>query len=171
MRRVFLFLMVIVAFSSCSPNIYKVYEKYEEDPNFEQTNVDVSLLKLGGLFVSKEQKSIKSLLNAINSVKIVQYDGGENRAFQKAVLRSLQSGGYREVLEGKAAAKDAKFFIKKGLTNVREFHVLNYKDGAISVFSINGKFNVWDLEKVYKLIKKQQNMSGLIKNLDLQLHK
>ncbi len=171
MMRVLLFAIVVVLFSSCSPNIYKVYEKYEQDPNFEQTKLDVSLLQLGGLFVSKDQKSVRSLLKAINSVDIVQYKGGENTVFQKEVLRSLKSGNYREVLEDKTTIEDAKFFIKKGLTNVKEFHVLNYEKGDVYLVSIDGKFNMWDLEKVYKLIKKQQNMSGIIKNIDLQLNK
>lgn len=168
MRKTILIAFLASFLASCAPNIYQVYEQYRQDPKFEHTKVDGSLLQLGSFLISDEQKEIRSLLESINTIDIVNYKGNDNFAFQNAILKSLKASGYREVLKDKKAEMGATFFVKKGLTRVREFHVLNYEGGNVSVFSINGKFNIFNLEKIYKLVKKQDKMRNLIDNFNLK---
>lgn len=168
MKRFFFSSMVLLLLLACTPGVYSVYDKYKQDPNFGHTKFSGELLQLASFMVPKEQKATRTLLKAVRSVDIVNYTGKDNLGFQGAILHSLKKGGYKEVLKNNSKEKGTIFFVKKGLTRVREFHVLNYKGGNVSVFSIDGRFSIGDLESIYNLVKKQKNIKDFIDNFDLK---
>lgn len=168
MRKIAFIFFTLIILSSCAPSVYKLYDKYEQDPNFEQTKISGELLQIASFFIPEEQKAAHSLLQSVNSVAIVHYKGKGDLGFQADVLNSLKRGGYRKVLKSKSASTGASYFVKSRLGRVKEFHVLNYEDGNISLFSVDGKFSIGNLEKVYKLIKKQSRVKNFIDNFDLR---
>lgn len=168
MKRILIIFLIVLAFAGCAPGIYQVYNQYDNDPNFEHTKISGELIQLASFLVPKEQKNTRNLLKSVNSVDIVHYTGKENLDFQKSILRSLKRGGYREILKNNKKEEGTTFFVKKGLSRVKEFHVLNYLGGNVSVFSIDGRFSIFDIEKVYRLIKKQESVKELINNFDFR---
>lgn len=168
MKKFIIILFVIIFFSSCTPNIYQVYDKYKQGTNFEHTKIDGSLIQLASLMIPKDEKESYAVLNAINSVDIVHYKGKDDLRFQKEILKSLKKAGYRELKNKQETEQNISIFVKKGLTRVREFHVLSYEEGNVSVFSIEGKFSISDLEKAYKLIKKHKGVKRFINNFDFK---
>lgn len=168
MRRSLFILIATFLFASCAPGVYGVYDKYKQDPNFEHTKFSGELLQLASFLIPKEQNTARTLLRAVSSVDIVNYKGKDNLGFQKAILHSLNRGGYKEIIKSNSQEKGTTFFVKKGLTRVREFHVLNYEGGNVSVFSIDGRFSIGDLESIYNLVKKQKNIKNFIDNFDIK---
>lgn len=171
MKKILTIVCTVFLLVSCAPSVYQVYDKYNQDPNFEHTKVSGELLQLASFLIPKEQKEARSLLKAVNSVDVVHYIGKNNLEFQKAILNSLDKGGYKEMLKSNTMEKGATFFVKNRLGKVREFHVLNYEDGNVSVFSIDGQLSIGDLEKVYTLIKKQTRVKSLMENFDRRKRK
>ncbi|PVX52031.1 uncharacterized protein DUF4252 [Balneicella halophila] len=168
MKKIIIILSVAFTLLSCAPNIYQVYDKYDEDPSLQHTKIDGKLMQLTSFMIPKDQKATRSLIKSISSVDIVSYSGENNMNFQKDILKSLKRNGYREVMKNSNPEQGTTFFVKKGLTRVREFHVLNYEDGDVSVFSVNGKFAIGDLEKAYRLIKKQEGVKDFMDSFELK---
>ncbi len=156
MKSIVTFLLFVVL-AGCSPSVYQVYEKYSDDPDFEKMQVDNEVFKLANLFIPSKEKAAKRLLESIVSAEIINYSGDKKSTFQKEVLSSLKSNGYKEISEEKGVT----LFAKRRLGNVKEFHALRYDNkGKITVFSVKGNFSVLDIAKVYKLIKKQEKIKG-----------
>lgn len=168
MKRFFFSFMVLCLLVACAPGVYSVYDEYKQDDNFEHTKVSGELLQLASFMIPKEQKTARTLLKAVRSVDIVNYRGEDNLVFQNSILHSLNRGGYREMLKNNSQAKGTTFFVKNRLGRVREFHVLNYEGGNVSVLSIDGRFSIGDLESVYNLVKKQTRIKDFIENFDLK---
>ncbi len=154
----FLFLLILVGCST--PSVYNLYETHKSDPNLEHTQISGELLNLGSFLIPRSEKASLRLLKAVSSVDIVEYDSHKSAEFHKQFLHSLNKGGYKKIeREGQT------FYVKKRLTKVKEFHTFTEHNGILTVFSVNGNFSVFDLEKAYRLIKKQRNLKSFMNNL------
>lgn len=163
-KQIIIFISIIVLLG-CSPKIYTVYEKYENDPKFERTQLSGDLLQLASLFVPEKYSNERKLLEAVKSVDIVNYTGKDKSAFEYLIQKSLKRIGYREVMKNKGKQNDVRFFAKSGIGRVKEFHVVNSKSTGVSVFSIRGGFPISELRTVYNTLKKQENVKRYINEI------
>ncbi len=161
-KYIFAILLAVVVWS-CAPSVYNLYEKHKADPNLEHTQISGEVLNVGSFLIPKKEKAALRLLKSIKSVDIVSYDEQKSAEFHKEFLNSLKNGGYKKIVK-----KDATFYVKRRLGTVKEFHTFNKKNGELTIFSVNGSFSVFDLDKAYRLIKKQQRMKGFLKDLRVE---
>lgn len=165
MRKQIIIFIFTTGLLGCSPKIYNVYEKYENNPKFERTQLSGDLLQLASLFVPEKYSKEQNLIENIKSVDIVNYTGEDKAEFEYLVQKSLKRIGYREVIKNKETNDNLRFFAKSGIGQVTEFHVVNSKSTGISIFSIKGRFPISELKTVYNTLKKQGNLERYINGI------
>ncbi len=160
MKRFYFYGLLLLILASCTtPNVYNIYKNHNADPNFTHTQLSGEVVALGSFLIPKKDKATKRILQGIKSVDIIQYNTVKSTDFSKEFFHSLQ-GAYQKIEKN-----GQTFYIKRKLGKVKEFHTFTESRGVLSIFSVNGDFSIFDLEKAYRLIKKQQSLKGFMKKL------